>query len=54
VTELWYADRAAYDHAMAVTAQPEIWAQIEADEMNFLDRGKTRLFVVEERISDLG
>lgn len=53
VTELWYADRAAYEHAMEVTATPEVWARIEADEQNFLDRGKTRLFVVEERISEI-
>ena len=53
VTELWYEDRAAYDHAMAVTATPEVWSRIEADEMNFLDRGKTRLFVVEEHASEI-
>jgi hypothetical protein len=53
VTEIWYEDRAGYDHAMAVTSSPEVWVRIEADEKNFLDRGKTRLFVVEERVSPI-
>lgn len=54
VTELWFADRAAYDHAMAVTTEPDIFARIAADEENFLDRSKTRMFLVEERRSAIG
>jgi hypothetical protein len=53
VTELWFADRAAYDRAMAVATQPDVAASIAADEENFLDRPGTRMFVVEERRSRL-
>jgi uncharacterized protein (TIGR02118 family) len=53
VTELWFADRAAYDRAMVVSTTPEIAARIAADEENFLDRSKTRLFVVEEKVTDI-
>lgn len=49
ITELWYADRAAFESAMARHAQPEIGGRIGADEENFLDRSKVRMFVVEER-----
>ncbi|HET8613508.1 MAG TPA: EthD domain-containing protein [Sphingomonas sp.] len=51
VTELWFADRAAYDRAMAVAARPDIAARIAGDEAHFLDREKTRMFLVEERTS---
>lgn len=51
VTELWFADRAAYDAAMAVALSPEIAARIAADEANFLDRTGTRMFLVEESVS---
>ena len=51
ITEIWFADRAAYEAAMARHAQPEVAAAIAADEENFLDRSKTRMFVVDERIS---
>jgi uncharacterized protein (TIGR02118 family) len=51
VVELWFADRASYDAAMATFAQPEISERVARDEENFLDRDLTRFFVVEERIS---
>lgn len=51
VTELWFADRAAYDRAMARAAEPAIAARIAEDEANFLDRDGTRMFLVEERVS---
>lgn len=54
VTELWFADRAAYDRAMAVAARPDIAARIAEDEAHFLDREKTRMFLVEERASIIG
>lgn len=53
ITELWYPDRAAYDATMAVLTRPEIAERIARDEENFLDRSKTRMFVVEEHISAL-
>ena len=48
VTELWWADRAAYDAAMAVALRDDIAARIAADEANFLDRSGTRMFLVDE------
>lgn len=54
ITEIWYADRAAYDSAMARHARPEIGGRISADEENFLDRSRIRMFVVEEHVSDFG
>lgn len=53
VTEIWFADRATYDAAIAEISQPEIAARLAADEDNFIDRAKTRMFVVEERTSFL-
>lgn len=53
ITELWYADRAAYDAAMAAAETAEIADRIARDEENFLDRSKTRMFLVEEHISPL-
>lgn len=51
ITEMWFQDRAAYDQAMAKVAEPEVWDTIAADEENLFDRGKTRMFVVEEQRS---
>ena len=51
VTEIWFEDRAAYDRAMAVAAQPDIAHRIADDEANLFDRSGTRLFVVDERAS---
>jgi len=51
VTELWFADRAAYDAAMSVATREDVAARIAADEENFLDRSATRMFLVEERVS---
>lgn len=48
ITEIRFADRAAYDEAMAVLAKPENWAALVADEENLFDRDKTRMFVVRE------
>ncbi len=54
ITELWYADRAAYDAAIAMATNPETAARIAKDEENFLDRSKTRMFTVDEYISKQG
>lgn len=51
VTELRFADRAAYDRFAARAAEPDIAQQIAQDEENLFDRGATRMFVVEEHSS---
>ena len=51
VTEIEYADRAAYEAGLA--RQTEAMDRIAADEENFLDRGKTRMFIVDSRASEI-
>jgi uncharacterized protein (TIGR02118 family) len=51
VTELWYSTEADYQAAMAVLNDPAILKEIADDEEHFLDRDKTRMFVVEEHTS---
>jgi len=51
ITEIWYRDRAAYEDMAAAVMQPDIAKQISEDEARFLDRSKTRMFVVDEKKS---
>jgi len=54
LTEIRFQNRAAYDAAMAVAADPTVAQRIADDEENFLDRSGTRMFLVEEASSQLG
>jgi hypothetical protein len=49
VTELWFKDRAGYEAMLAGPGNPEIAKRVADDEDHFLDRTKTRFFVVDER-----
>jgi uncharacterized protein (TIGR02118 family) len=49
VTELWFHDRAGYDAMLNAHATTDAGDKIAKDEENFLDRSKTRFFIVEER-----
>jgi uncharacterized protein (TIGR02118 family) len=51
VTELWYADEAAFAAAMAAFTAPANAARIAADEEHVFDRAYTRFYVVDERHS---
>lgn len=51
VTEIHFADRAGYDDMLARYGRPEVARAVAEDEANFLDRGHTRMFLVEERSS---
>lgn len=51
VTELHFADRAAYDRFLAKAGEADIARQIAEDEENLFDRSLTRMFVVEEKRS---
>jgi hypothetical protein len=53
ITELWFKTRADLDFAMARCADPYVFKTLEEDEQNLFDRSKTRINVVEERVSDL-
>ncbi|MFS3129948.1 EthD domain-containing protein [Nocardioides sp. Bht2] len=52
ITELWFADRAAYDEMTANHTRPEVRKVIDADEKNFLDQTVSRMYVVEVRESE--
>lgn len=54
LTEIRFRDRATYDAAMTVAADPAVAQRIADDEENFLDRTGTRMFVVEEVSSQIG
>jgi uncharacterized protein (TIGR02118 family) len=49
VTELWFHDRAGYEAMMKAHASSDAGPKVAQDEENFLDRSKTRFFIVEER-----
>ncbi len=51
VTELGFATRADYDRWCACLADPEIIAQIRADEAHFLDSSATIVWTVDDRAS---
>jgi len=48
ITEMRFADRAAYDRFLARARQPEIAKAIAEDEENVFDRSATRMFTVDE------
>jgi hypothetical protein len=51
VTELGFADRLAYLAWMAKLSAPGAGEQVSADEAKFLDRWRTRAYVVEEYVT---
>lgn len=51
ITELLFADEAAYEGALAAFARPEVAAAIAADEENLFDRTCIKAYVVEEHRS---
>ena len=53
ITELWFADKAAFDAAMRAFEDPRVSERVAADEAHFLDSSQTRFIAVEERISDI-
>ena len=51
VTELGFADRGAYLAWMAKLSAPGAGEQVAVDEAKFLDRSRTRAYVVEEYVT---
>ena len=51
ITELWFDDEEQYAIAMLRLAEPDIAAEIVADEELLFDRSKHRVFLVDERDS---
>lgn len=48
ITEVWFADHAAMEAALARAAEPANAALLAADEANLFDRSKIRFYVVTE------
>lgn len=53
VSEFWFADHAAFDQCLALQGDPEISAQLAADENRFMDRTERRIYVVDEHVTEL-
>lgn len=51
MTELGFPDRAAFLAWMAQLSGPEAGPQVAADEAKFLDRLRTRAYVVDEHVT---
>ena len=51
MTELVFTDRNTFDSWMAALAKPEASALVVADEEKFLNRSRTRAYVVDERVT---
>jgi EthD domain-containing protein len=51
MTELGFPDRAAFSAWMAQLSGPEAGPQVAADEAKFLDRSRTRAYVVDEHVT---
>ena len=54
ITEIWFKNRADFDAAITMLAEPNIQKEIAEDEERLMDRSKIQLFTVEEYESDLG
>jgi len=51
MTELEFPDRAAFLAWMAQLSEPDAGAKVAADEAKFLDRSRTRAYVVDEHVT---
>ena len=54
ITEVWFRDRAAVDAVLAAATQDVMPDDVIADEMNFLDRAKSRFCAVSESETAMG
>lgn len=52
ITEVWFHDQQAYEQFSASMQVRDIRAQIVADEEQFLDRSASRIFIVDEYITE--
>jgi EthD domain len=53
VMEIWFPDRGAFERFVASVSQPEVLAEIAADEERVFDRALIRSYFVEEHASTL-
>jgi len=52
ITEVWFQDQKAYEQFSASMQVRDIRAQIVTDEEQFLDRSASRIFIVDEYITE--
>lgn len=52
ITEVWFEDRRAYEAFAASMKDPQVRAQIVGDEERFLDRSASRIYIVDEYITE--
>lgn len=52
VTEVGFPDREAFLAWMAAVSKPGVGERVAEDEARFLDRSRTRSYVVDERVSN--
>lgn len=48
ITEIWLDDQAALDEMMRIVAQPDVHAELAADEVLFQDKSQSRFLIVDE------
>ena len=53
VMELWFTERAALDRVMQRLQEPEVAAEIAADEELLFDRSQTRFFIIEDEVESI-
>jgi hypothetical protein len=53
ITELWFKNREDLDFALRRNADPDVAKILAEDEEHLFDRSKARLYILEERFSDL-
>jgi uncharacterized protein (TIGR02118 family) len=52
ITEVWFQDQKAYQAFTESMQNPAIRSQIVADEERFLDRARSRIYIVDEYITE--
>ena len=53
ITEVWIKDRAALDAILAAAAADAMPPEVIADELNFIDRARSRFCAIYERETDM-
>jgi len=48
ISEIWFADRSGFDAMLAFLSDPQRSAELKQDELEFLDRDKCGMIIVEE------
>jgi hypothetical protein len=52
ITEVWFRDRAHYDAFAKIMRDPAVHGRLFEDEERFMDRSRSKMYVVDERTLD--